>query len=121
MSLSLSAVTFDCVDAHRLAQFWSDVFGRPVDSARPPSEYFASIGLDDPSASPHRFMFIQVPEAKSVKNRVHLDFDSPQPDDEIARILALGATRVHDKQEYGMQWTTLADPEGNEFCIGTPH
>jgi predicted enzyme related to lactoylglutathione lyase len=121
MSLSLSAVTFDCVDAHRLAQFWSDVFGRPVDSARPPSEYFASIGLDDPSASPHRFMFIQVPEAKSVKNRVHVDFDSPQPDDEIARILALGATRVHDKQEYGMQWTTLADPEGNEFCIGTPH
>ena len=39
---------------------------------------------------------------------------------EVARVIALGATHIHNKDEYGMQWTTLADPEGNEFCIGTP-
>ncbi len=121
MSLHLAAVTVDCTDALRVATFWSAVLGRPVDSGRPPSAFFASIGLDDPGASPHRFMFIQVPEPKSVKNRVHLDFDSAEPAVEVERIVALGATKLHEKHEYGMSWTTLADPEGNEFCIGTPH
>jgi hypothetical protein len=40
---------------------------------------------------------------------------------EVARVIALGATHIHDKDEYDMHWTTLADHEGNEFCIGTPH
>jgi predicted enzyme related to lactoylglutathione lyase len=122
MSLALTAVTFDCANALRTAQFWSDVLDRPLDSARmPPNEFFASIGLDDPSPSLYQFMFIQVPEPKAVKNRVHLDFNSDDPESEVARVIALGATRVHDKAEYGMQWTTLTDPEGNEFCIGSPH
>ena len=46
------------------------------------------------------------------------------PDDipgEVARVVALGATHIHDKAEFGLTWTTLADPEGNEFCIGSPH
>lgn len=101
MSLSLAAYTFDCADAHQLARFWSAVLDRPVDTGRPPSEFFASIGLDDPATSPYRFMFIQVPEPKAVKNRAHLDFDSPDPAAEVARIVALGATKIHDKQEWG--------------------
>jgi predicted enzyme related to lactoylglutathione lyase len=122
MSLALTAVTFDCANALATAQFWSAVLDRPLDSARmPPNEFFASIGMDNPSASAHQFMFIQVPEPKSVKNRVHLDFNSDDPETEVARVIALGATRVHDKAEFAMTWTTLTDPEGNEFCIGHPH
>lgn len=120
MSLTLRAVTFDCANAETLARFWSAVLDQPLDTAPvAPSPFFASIGLDDPT---HRaFMFIQVPEGKTVKNRVHLDFDSDDVTGEVARMLALGAAHVHDKAEYGLTWTTLTDPEGNEFCIGSPH
>jgi predicted enzyme related to lactoylglutathione lyase len=117
MSLTQRAVTFDCADATVVSEFWSAVLGRPVDTKpMPASPFFASIGLGDSSGI--AYMFIQVPEAKMVKNRVHLDLDVA---DEVARVISLGATHIHDKEEFGMQWTTLADPEGNEFCIGAPH
>jgi predicted enzyme related to lactoylglutathione lyase len=120
MSLTLKAVTFDCADALAVGQFWSKVLGRPLDTApMPASPFFASIGSGDVSRS--GFMFIQVPEGKMVKNRVHLDFDSDDIAGETARVITLGATHVHDKAEYGMTWTTFADPEGNEFCIGSAH
>ena len=120
MTLTHKAVTFDCADATVVSGFWSAVLGRPVDTQpMPPSEYFASIGLTDGSGV--GYMFIQVPEGKTVKNRVHLDLDADDVAAEVARVIELGATHIHDKDEYGMQWTTLADPEGNEFCIGTPH
>jgi predicted enzyme related to lactoylglutathione lyase len=120
MSFTFKAVTFDCTDATVVADFWSKVLDRPIDTEpMPPSPFFASIGLTDQSRS--GFMFIQVPEGKTVKNRVHLDFDSDDVPTEVARVIALGATHVHDKNEYGLSWTTLTDPEGNEFCIGGPH
>jgi predicted enzyme related to lactoylglutathione lyase len=120
MTLVHKAVTFDCTDATVVSGFWSAVLDRPVDTEpMPPSPYFASIGLADPSGC--AYMFIQVPEGKAVKNRVHLDLDADDVEGEVARVIALGATHIHDKEEYGMRWTTLADPEGNEFCIGTPH
>jgi predicted enzyme related to lactoylglutathione lyase len=120
MSLTFKAVTFDCANALAVGQFWSKVLDRPLDTApMAASPFFASIGTGDLSRS--GFMFIQVPEGKTVKNRVHLDFDSDDTAGEVARVIALGATHVHDKAEYGMTWTTLADPEGNEFCIGGAH
>jgi predicted enzyme related to lactoylglutathione lyase len=120
MALVHRAVTFDCADATVVSQFWSAVFDRPIDTEpMPPSPFFASIGLADPVGV--AYMFIQVPEGKSVKNRVHLDLDADDVVAEVARVIALGATHIHDKDEFGLQWTTLADPEGNEFCIGTPH
>ena len=120
MSLNLKAVTIDCANALLVGQFWSGVLNRPLDSEpMPPSPFFASIGMVDPSAN--GFMFIQVSEGKTAKNRVHLDFGSDDIPAEVARVISLGATHIHDKAEYGMTWTTLADPEGNEFCIGSPH
>jgi predicted enzyme related to lactoylglutathione lyase len=120
MPLTFKAVTFDCGDALTVANFWSAVLDRPLDTVpMPPSSFFASIGIGDPSRN--GFMFIQVPEGKTVKNRVHLDLDSDDVARDVARAIELGATHVHDKSEYGMTWTTLADPEGNEFCIGSPH
>ena len=120
MQLTFKAVTFDCTDALTVGQFWSAVLDRPLDTgSNPPSSFFASIGMGETARN--AFMFIQVPEGKTVKNRVHLDFESDDTVAEVARVIGLGATRIHDKAEYGLTWTTLADPEGNEFCIGSPH
>jgi predicted enzyme related to lactoylglutathione lyase len=67
---------------------------------------------DDPT-----FLFVQVPEGKVAKNRIHLDVMAPDVDAEAARLVELGATRVADMEEYGYTWTVMTDPEGNEFCV----
>ena len=113
MAIDLAAVTFDARDAAALAGFWSAVLGRPVDEGAGP--YFASISPG--GTSQPLFMFIAVPEAPSAKSRTHLDFAAVDQEAEVARVLALGATRVGDHAEHGHEWTVLADPEGNPFCI----
>jgi hypothetical protein len=66
-------------------------------------------------------LFVPVPEAKSVKNRLHLDFRPDDRDAEVERLLALGATRA-DVGQREESWIVLADPEGNEFCVlGSRH
>jgi predicted enzyme related to lactoylglutathione lyase len=65
-------------------------------------------------------LFVEVPEGKQVKNRVHLDLEPTDRDrdQEIERVIALGATPLHDlRKEDGSGWLVLADPQGNEFCI----
>jgi hypothetical protein len=68
----------------------------------------------------HRLLFIEGPDRKQAKNRMHLDL-RPQEgsrDEELARLLALGAAEVADRRnDDGTGWVVLADPEGNEFCI----
>ena len=119
MSLSIAAVTLDCRNAAEVAAFWSAALDVPIDTGQPgASEFFASIGRDDPAPDRPSMMFIQVPESKEVKNRMHLDLSADDPAAEIDRLQGLGATIVHRKDEWGFQWTTLQDPEGNEFCIG---
>ncbi len=65
-------------------------------------------------------LFINVPDDKVVKNRVHLDLrplDGTR-EDEVARLIALGARHLGDfRRPDGSGWITLADPEGNEFCV----
>ena len=61
-------------------------------------------------------LFVPVPEPKSAKNRLHLDFRPDDRDAEVDRLLALGATRA-DIGQGEQTWTVLRDPEGNEFCI----
>lgn len=118
MTLQINAVTIDCADALKVAEFWAAALDRPLDQGEPaPSPYFASIGRAEQSERP-AMLFIAVPEPKSTKNRVHLDVGaSADREAEVERLLALGATRLHDCDEWGMRWTTLADPEGNEFCV----
>jgi hypothetical protein len=61
-----------------------------------------------------------VPEGKAVKNRVHLDL-RVAPDDPaevVARLTAKGARVLHEGRQGPLTWTTLADPEGNELCVG---
>jgi hypothetical protein len=63
-------------------------------------------------------VFVDVPEKKSVKNRVHLDV-SPigcDRDEEVERLIGFGATRA-DVGQGEQPWVVLADREGNEFCV----
>ncbi|MEU1402544.1 VOC family protein [Streptomyces sp. NPDC005728] len=66
-----------------------------------------------------RLLFQRVPEAKTVKNRLHLDLHpgAERRADEVARLKALGARVLHGVQEPGGEWVVMADPEGNEFCV----
>ena len=83
-------------------------------SAPIPAPEFAAIDAD---GSAPRLTFHQVPEAKSVKNRLHLDVISSQFEAESERLLTLGATRIRDVEHGTAHWTTFADPEGNEFDL----
>jgi predicted enzyme related to lactoylglutathione lyase len=64
-----------------------------------------------------------MPEPKVGKNRVHVDFTTEDREAEVARLVELGATVSYDQVGVvpGLDWTTLADPEGNVFCVGEPH
>ena len=114
--MRLFNVTFDVRDAAALAGFWAEVIGRPVEPEA--NEYFARI--DGDGAGPN-LLFIQVPEDKSGKNRVHIDLDAEDLGAARERLQGLGAVFVHEKDEYGLQWLTFRDPEGNEFCVGSHH
>lgn len=116
MTLSVGSVTVDCAEVAKVAEFWSAALGLPLDPDASP--YLASVNRTGEQLP--RFLFIKVPEAKTAKNRVHLDLLVEGPvsrADEVARLVALGATHVADKDEWGHSWAVLSDPEGNEFCI----
>jgi predicted enzyme related to lactoylglutathione lyase len=115
MNESVYAIVFDCGDAAKLAQFWSATLNRPIDGDA--SADFASIGLNDPASKGPGLMFNKVPEAKSRKNRVHLDLTSPDLDATVQRLMELGASKGDEYREDGSRWVTLADPEGNEFDV----
>lgn len=116
MSLSIAHVTIDCDNAAELADFWSRLLDHPVDVGS--SEYFATVGRSESATLHPVLMFIKVPEPKESKNRVHLDLHAEDLQGQVDRAIALGAKRVADFDEYGTRWTTLTDPEGNEFDIG---
>ena len=115
MSVSLAHVVIDCRNAAELADFWSQVLERPVDQDA--SEFFATVGASGDSPLRPLFMFIQVPEDRVVKNRVHPDFHTSDLVAEADRLVGLGAIKVGEFDEYGTRWITLADPEGNVFDV----
>lgn len=118
MTVSIGHITFDCRDAAALAGFWSQALGRPVDDGAQP--FFASIGYPAQADRP-AWLFLQVPEGKEAKNRMHLDLiadpASGGREAEVERLVALGATKLDDHDEWGHHWTVMQDPEGNEFCV----
>jgi hypothetical protein len=119
-------VVVDCGHPAALARFWARVLDG-YDVAPYDDEELArlrGIGIDDPEDDPSvlverpgtypRLFFQLVPEAKTVKNRLHLDLDADDPAAEKVRLIGLGATVV---AEYEGDHVVLADPEGNEFCL----
>lgn len=120
MASTPRTVTFDCADPRAQAAFWSQVVGRSVDDGA--TEDVAAIGLwAEESSGQLALLFPRVPEGKSAKNRVHLDLGCDDRVPEVARLVALGATHVGDHENFGIGWSVLTDPEGNEFCIADPH
>ena len=119
MASRISHTTFDCGDAHMLSTWWKQVLSYtdiPDDPNEPGDEECMIV---DP-VSGHRLLFIEVNGAKQTKNRVHLDLapTDRRRDEEIERVLELGARPVADRRNPdGTGWMVLADPEGNEFCI----
>jgi hypothetical protein len=118
MTLAFGQVTFDCGNAAALAAFWSALIEQPVDDGA--SAYFATVGGKNRHISSMPvLMFIQVPEPKAQKNRVHVDLHADDWEAQAERAVELGATHVKNFDEYGVKWATLLDPEGNEFDIGS--
>jgi hypothetical protein len=115
MTNRLYAVTFDCADAAELGGFWAQVLGQELDSGA--GKEFASIGLHDSNRTEPRWCFTQVPEGKSAKNRMHPDLITADLAAEVERLIGLGASRKNDITMGSMRWTTMQDPEGNEFDV----
>ncbi|MGN9786401.1 VOC family protein [Nonomuraea sp. ZG12] len=109
-------VAIDCADAYRLARFWSEVTGRPLHPEDRPGDHETQVMLLPEGPVLH---CNQVPEVKTVKNRIHLCLrPETSREEEVQRLLALGATLVADhRKPDGAGWAILADPEGNEFCV----
>jgi predicted enzyme related to lactoylglutathione lyase len=111
-------ITVDCRDPYELARFWSSATGWPISDEDEPGS--SEVLIDPPDKVAPQLLFIQVPEPKAGKNRLHLDLVplSRTRDEEVARLLAAGATQVDDRRgARGRGWVVLADPEGNEFCV----
>ncbi|MBF4461154.1 MULTISPECIES: VOC family protein [unclassified Rathayibacter] len=111
MSLRLEAIIVDCMDFRRLGHWWQEALGWDI-----VDEDADGIELLAPSGRGPSLLFLDVPERKTTKNRLHLDFVPDDQEAEVARLLARGASRV-DVGQGERSWVVLGDPEGNEFCI----
>jgi predicted enzyme related to lactoylglutathione lyase len=111
----IAHVSIDCADPYGLASFWSQVLGAPISQGDSPGDPEVQVELPEgPSV-----LFLQVPESKAGKNRLHFDLrpDGPR-EQEVDRLVALGARLVDDRRNPdGTGWAVLADIEGNEFCV----
>ena len=134
-------IVIDSADPHGLADWWAEALGwqvepqdeafirRMVESGAASTEdttthrgalvWRTGAALNSPDPGRPRVLFQQVPEAKTVKNRVHLDVHvgAERREDEVARLLGMGATELHRASQGPFEWVTLADPEGNELCV----
>ena len=134
-------VTIDSSSPHELADWWAEALGWQVeqqdeafirrmvssgaasedDTTRHRGALVWKVGAAITSPDPNRprVLFQTVPEAKTVKNRIHLDVrvGAERREAEVARLVGLGATELWRASQGPYEWATLADPEGNEFCV----
>lgn len=123
MTSRFTELAVDCHDPERLAAFWCEVLDFTVIDR---AEGKVEIGSWVPTVEevrarqmPPTVVFLQVPEPRAGKNRLHLDV-SPidrTTEEEVTRLLTLGATRTDVGQGPDRNWVVMADPEGNEFCV----
>jgi hypothetical protein len=119
MTSYISHTTVDSSDAYAQSRWWGEVLDyveNPDDPNLPGHEECPITSRD----GRHHILFIQVPDAKQVKNRIHFDLRPVEGtrDQELARLIELGAKPIDDlRRPDGTGWMVLSDPEGNEFCI----
>ena len=119
MTAVISHTTIDAADAYAQSLFWAKVLGFAQDPDDPNEPGHEECMIFSPDRRT-RVLFIEVPEKKQVKNRVHFDLVPAEGtrDEEAARLISVGATVVDDlRRPDGSGWLVLADPEGDEFCI----
>jgi hypothetical protein len=108
----------DAADPYAQTMWWAQVLeDHRVDDSwemKPGDEECGLVGPDD-----RYLLFLKVPEPKTVKNRMHVCLRPTDRgrDEEVDRIVGLGATVVNDLRDGDKGWAVLADPEGNEFCV----
>lgn len=117
----IAHTTVDCANAYELAHWWKRLLGY-VDLPDDPNAPGHEECMIQRSDGGHRVLFIEVPDAKQGKNRLHFDLrpEERTRDEEVEWAISLGATQVADLRGIygpGSGWVVLADPEGNEFCI----
>jgi hypothetical protein len=121
MSVLISHTTIDCRNAFELSEWWRPVLGYdhlPGDPNLPGHE---ECMLRDPGTG-HQLLFIEVPDPAPGRSRIHFDVRprSGTRDEEVEHLLSQGATQVADHRGNrgpGSGWVTMADPEGNLFCV----
>jgi hypothetical protein len=121
MTCFVSHTSIDCHNAYELSEWWRALLGYEMIADDPNEPGHEECMILDPDTG-HHILFIEVPDEKSVKNRLHFDLRprTGTRDEEIARVLGAGATMFNDLRGQwgpGTGWAVLADPEGNEFCI----
>jgi hypothetical protein len=109
-SYKLYEVVVDSVDAHAIGAWWAEVLGATLEDAEEGEASFA-----DAPGMPFEMVFGDVPEPKTVKNRIHWDVWSS----DLQGLLDRGATLLRGPDD-DIDWHVLADPEGNEFCVFAP-
>ena len=106
-------IGLDGHDLTAMVDFWSAALGYELDHRE--SGYAI---LRDPADAEPRLFLQQVPEPKVGKNRAHMDVEVPDEGSAVDRLLQLGARVLWREDFHTHHWTVLADPEGNEFCVG---
>ena len=115
--LRMRDIVIDCNDHEKVVRFWASALGW---KRRPVNEQYVALVPPTPmaGASPPALLFQKVPEKKTGKNRVHIDFGAKRRmEEEVKRLVGLGAKVVATRSLDDLNWTVLADPEGNEFCV----
>jgi predicted enzyme related to lactoylglutathione lyase len=114
VAVELDTLTFDTASPLRVGAFWAEVLGFELD----PDSDEEGAYIRDPSGRTRGVFFQPVPEAKTAKNRLHIDLrPGGSMDEEVERLRGLGATVVGRVDVESSFWTVMQDPEGNELCV----
>jgi hypothetical protein len=123
MTSKLTEIAIDCADPRGLARFWCSVLDYEVqdedDGLVTIGSPLVPEGRSRVGPVPPTLTFARVPEGKTVKNRLHVDLNpiEREQDAEVRRLLGLGARHADVGQRDDESWVVLVDPEGNEFCV----
>src|SRR6266511_1033682 len=123
MTSKFTELAIDCADPNGLARFWCSVLDYEVqdedDGIVTIGSPMVPDGKNHLGPVPPTLTFAHVPEGKTVKNRLHLDVNPTdrEQDEEVRRLLDLGARHADVGQTGDESWVVLADPEVNEFCV----
>jgi Glyoxalase-like domain len=112
MTLTPVMITTNSLDPEPLATWWAEQTGASITQ-----DYGGEFLIVSGGTLPFRLAFQRVPDPAPGHNRVHVDLTAPDLDAEVERLVAAGASVVEQRGGESFRWVTLADPQGNEFCV----